>query len=65
MQQTLEKCPTCGHSLDDPYRRRVNGTITEGCIDKCHDKHLIPTTANYNWVMACRKKNKQYKRQNA
>lgn len=61
----MNTCPTCTKPLNNPYRRyNSEGQIVEGCIDKCHDRHLIPTTNSYNWVINCRKHNKQLKRAN-
>ena len=65
VNKTMNKCPTCVKPLNNPYRRyNRQGQIIEGCIDKCHDKHLIPTTNSYNWVIECRKHNKQLKKHN-
>jgi hypothetical protein len=61
----MNKCPTCTKPLNNPYRRHNSeGKIIEGCIDKCHDKHLIPATNSYNWVIGCRKRNRQSRRNN-
>lgn len=55
------KCPTCGHSVYNPYRRTDNqGKITEGCIDKCHDQFLVKPSTSWAWVIDNRKKNKVY-----
>jgi len=52
-------CSTCGKDAYSPYRHiSIDGKIIEGCIDKCHDEHLIPTTNSWQWVIDCRKKNK-------
>lgn len=53
-------CSTCGKQAQNPYRYSFEGKIIEGCIDKCHDEHLIPTTNSWNWVIDCRKKNKPF-----
>ena len=59
----MNTCPICTKPLNDPYRHyNSQGQITEGCIHKCHDKYLAPTTSNYNWVIDCRKHNKQLKK---
>ena len=61
----MNTCPICVKPLNDPYRHyNKQGQITEGCIHKCHDKYLIPTTSDYNWVIDCRKNNRQLKRKN-
>lgn len=52
-------CSICTRSTENPYRHyNKEGKITEGCIDKCHDKYLIPATNSHNFVMTCRKRNK-------
>ena len=33
-------CPICCRSVDDPYRRIVEGTIVEGCVDASHTDHI-------------------------
>ena len=61
----MNTCPICTKELNNPYRRYNNqGQIVEGCIHKCHDKHLIPASNSYNWVIDCRKHNRQLKRVN-
>ncbi len=35
----METCTTCGHAADKPYRRTVDGVVTEGCIDAFHNAH--------------------------
>ena len=57
------KCSTCGKDPHNPYRRLYKGKIIEGCIDKCHDEHLIPTTNSWQLVIDCRKANKPYCRE--
>lgn len=36
---TTATCTVCGRSADQPYRRRVSGRVTEGCVASYHDKH--------------------------
>lgn len=56
----LDYCPICVKSFDSPYRRRnKTGQITEGCIHPCHDEYLIKTSSSWEWVVSCRKHNKE------
>jgi DNA replicative helicase MCM subunit Mcm2 (Cdc46/Mcm family) len=50
-------CNVCGHSVEQPYRRRNYTTkeIIEGCVDKCHDEYLISGTASHKWAMDAEK----------
>ncbi len=32
----MNKCPTCTHTAESPYRRYVDGKIVEGCVDVFH-----------------------------
>lgn len=61
----MNTCPICTKPVNDPYRRHNSqGQIIEGCIHKCHDKYLIPSTNSWDWVLSCRKHNRQLKRAN-
>lgn len=53
-------CSTCGKDAQRPYRIIIEGKIVEGCIDKCHDEHLVKISNSWHWVIDCRKGNKPY-----
>ena len=48
---TEKNCRTCVHPVSNPYRRIVNGTIVEGCVDDDHTGHLPEGTNTYGWHM--------------
>ncbi len=42
-------CPTCGKPAHAPYRRVLNGKISEGCVDPFHTGRL--SGADLAWHM--------------
>ena len=53
----MTRCPTCARPAHDPYRRIVDGQISEGCIDAFHhgrtcagastEWHMRPSAAQH------------------
>lgn len=48
---SVDRCPTCGHSPENPYRRVINGKIIEGCVDATHTGRLPVPSASSDWHM--------------
>jgi hypothetical protein len=34
------ECGTCGENARYPYRRYVDGKVSEGCVDDCHSQFM-------------------------
>ena len=43
-------CTTCNKPYASPYRQIIDGKIINGCVDKCHDAHLVRPSNSAQWV---------------
>ena len=43
-------CTTCSRPFPAPSRQILNGRIIAGCVDKCHDAHLVNPSSSAAWV---------------
>lgn len=45
------RCPDCCSTPAAPYRRTVDGKITEGCINAAHSEHFTGLSESWAWHM--------------
>lgn len=46
--ETRATCSICGRLVAYPYRRRIDGVITEGCVAEEHTPHVSGADAEWH-----------------